>query len=107
MGQKKTRLPFDKRVKEPPGMRLTERDVEIVAACLEYRFLLRSQIEQLFFASRNPANYRLQRLFQHGFLNRIYLPTDLRYNARNTQALYCLDEKGADLLVVSHYDGDG
>lgn len=99
MSQKKTRLPFDKRVKEAPGMRLTERDVEIVAACYQYRFLLRDQIERLFFKSRNPANYRLQRLFQHGFLNRIYLPSDMRYNARNTQAMYCLDEKGAELLA--------
>ena len=96
---KNQRLPFDKRVKTPPAMRLMARDIEVIEAVYEYRFLLRDQIERLFFKGRNMANYRLQRLYQHGFLNRIYIPEDIRYNARNTQAMYCLDEAGADLLA--------
>lgn len=94
------RRPFNQRIKNPPRLWLTPRDREVVKAVHEYRFLLRDQVQKLFFPSRNTANARLLRLFQHGMLQRIFIPEDERRNARNTQAAYIMDQEGAQLLGV-------
>ena len=98
--KKKQRLPFAHRVDKPPSMYLTERDIAVIKAVYEYRFLQREQIQQLFFPSVNTANYRLQRLFQHRYLQRIFAPDHYIRNARNSQAIYCLDEAGATLVAT-------
>jgi hypothetical protein len=91
------RLPRHERVDNPPRMRLTERDVKTVLAVYDYRVLRREQIQQLFFPSKNTANDRLNRLYQHGFLERRWLPVE--YGQGMGQALYLLAERGADLVV--------
>ena len=95
---------------------LGDRDFEIVRAVYEYRFLLRDQIQALFFDTwtkkikgevvilpvKNPkdvANRRLERLMTHGYLHRYTVTDDPRLNARNTQGTYSLARKGALLLV--------
>ncbi|MHB1356213.1 MAG: replication-relaxation family protein [Anaerolineae bacterium] len=78
-------------------MRLTERDTQVVLAVYEYRTLRREQIEKLFFPSRNTANERLQRLYQHGFLDRRWSPVE--FGQGTSQAIYLLAEKGADLVA--------
>jgi len=93
----KTVLPRHKRVDDPPRMRLTERDTQVVLAVYEYRALRREQIERLFFPSRNTANERLQRLYQHGFLERRWAPVE--FGQGTSQAIYLLAEKGADLVA--------
>jgi hypothetical protein len=80
-----------------PRMRLTERDTQVVLAVHEYRTLRREQIEKLFFPSRNTANERLQRLYQHGFLDRRWSPVE--FGQGTSQAIYLLAEKGADLVA--------
>ena len=90
-------LPRHKRVDDPPRMRLTERDTRVVLAVYDYRALRREQIEKLFFPSRNTANERLQRLYQHGFLERRWSPVE--YGQGTSQAIYLLAEKGADLVA--------
>ena len=91
MGQKY--LPRNKRVEEPPRMRLTSRDIQVVLAVYEYRVLRRDQVQQLFFPSKNTANERLKRLYQHGFLERRWLPVE--YGHGTSQPIYLVAERGA------------
>jgi DNA-binding PadR family transcriptional regulator len=93
----KERLPRHKRVENPPRIKLTERDVQVILAVYEYRLLRREQIERLFFPSPNTANERLKRLYQHGFLERRWLPVE--YGQGTGQAIYLLTERGADLVA--------
>jgi hypothetical protein len=93
------RLPRHRRVTNPPRMRLTARDMAVILAVRDYRVLRRDQIQRLLFPSQNTTNYRLQRLFQHGFLERRWRP--IEYGQNPGQAIYLLGKKGADLLAKS------
>ena len=90
-------LPRHKRCPHPPTLRLTARDIQVVLAVHEYRVLRRDQIQRLHFPSRNTANERLKRLYQHRFLARRWLPVE--YGQGAGQAIYLLDERGADLAA--------
>lgn len=90
-----TRTPRNKRVKGYTRMVLTERDREIIRAVHENRFLRRDQIERLFFSTTAAANARLLLLFQHHFLDRLYLPVAVG----SSQAVYALDREGARLIA--------
>jgi DNA-binding PadR family transcriptional regulator len=78
-------------------MRLTRRDRQVLGAVADYRILRREQIQQLFFPSRNTANERLKRLYQHGFLDRHWLPVVLGQGMG--QAMYTLTEQGRQLVA--------
>ena len=78
-------------------MRLTARDVLLLSLIWQYRVLRRDQIVSLLFPSKNTANERLKRLYQHRFLQRRWLPVE--YGRGMSQALYLLDSRGADLLA--------
>lgn len=70
---------------------LTDRDMAIIAAVAEYRLLSREQIQRLLgFGTVTRANFRLQKLFHHGYLIRHFLPT----LKGSSQALYMLDRLG-------------
>jgi len=97
MTVEKTSLPRHKRVENPPRIQLTERDVRVILAVHEYRALERDQIERLFFPSKNTANDRLSRLYQHRFLERRWLP--VAYGEGMGQAIYLLAERGADVVA--------
>lgn len=91
-----TRLPRNKRVEEPPPMRLTKRDIAIIKAVYDYRVLRGDQIQALFFGSQSTASYRLSRLYQYGFLERHFLPT--LGGLANSPTLYTLDKAGMGIL---------
>ncbi len=93
--KKKTRLPRHRRVADPPPMKLTARDKEVVRAVYEYRFLRQDQIQALFFPSRWAAQYRLVRLYQHGYLDRVF--TAVQFG--RGKLVYCLAERGANLVA--------
>jgi hypothetical protein len=95
--KKGTILPRHRRAQQPPRMQLTQRDAGVVLAVHDYRTLRRDQIESLFFPSPNTANERLKRLYQHRFLDRRWLPVE--YGQGMSQAIYLLDERGADLVA--------
>ena len=78
-------------------MRLTPRDVEVLLAVHAYRVLRRDQLQTLLFPSKNRANERLMRLYQHGFLARRWLPVE--YGQGMGQALYLLERRGADVVA--------
>lgn len=84
----------DQRVKHPRPMRLTDRDKAIIHAVYQYRVLQQNQIEQLFFRWKSAAQRVLFRLYQHGFLDRRFLPT--LYGSSPT--MYVLDKRGVELL---------
>jgi DNA-binding HxlR family transcriptional regulator len=96
----KTRLPIHRRVADPPPMQLTRRDRQVIHTVYKHRFLRRDQIQTLLFPSQNTANRRLQHLFQHGFLKR-HLPP-VRLGEGRQQAIYALDERGADLIAAEN-----
>lgn len=84
-----------KRVSNPPRMYLTERDRKIILAVYEHRLLRRDQIERLFFTQTSSCNQRLMRLYQHGYLERIFKPVSFG----SSQAVYALDKNGADSVA--------
>jgi len=97
VAKKRRILPRHRRVKHPPRMRLTERDIQMVLAVHEHRTLRADQVQRLFFPSRNTANERLKRLYQHRFLQRRWLPVE--YGRGMGQAIYLLGRRGADLVA--------
>lgn len=94
-----TRTPRNRRIKGYPRMVLTERDRAIIRAVHENRFLRRDQIERLFFFTTAAANARLLSLYQHHFLDRLYLPVAVG----SSQAVYALDREGARLIAHSEH----
>lgn len=88
------RLSRQRRSSQAPTMRLMERDIEILKAVFAYRIMRQDQIQQLFFSSRSTAQYRLVRLYQHGFLQRHFLPVYAGWSP----TLYTLDKRGIALL---------
>jgi hypothetical protein len=56
------------------GIRLTERDEELVVDLYLHRAMSRLQIQNLYFNSLSRVNMRLRQLYDHGYLMRHYLP---------------------------------
>ena len=78
----------DKRSTTPTPMRLTERDKAIIHAVHTYRVLRQEQVERLFFGSQSTAQRVLQRLYQHGFLERKFFPLNaVRMYVRSRQEI--------------------
>lgn len=90
------RLPRHKRTKDFQRMVLQPRDVAIILSVYENRFLRRDQVEKLFFSTTSACNQRLQKLYQHKFLDRIYQPVDFG----SSQAVYALDSVGAEVVAA-------
>ena len=94
-----TRLPRYRRASHPPRMQITARDIRIVRAVYEMRFLTREQVQKLEF-SPSTASFckrRLTLLYHHGFLDRKFIPAVGSFGS--TRAIYCLDRKGAELIA--------
>ncbi len=77
-------------------MRLTERDKRVIKAVNDYRLIRQDQIQRLEFPSRNTAQQRLRKLWEHGFLRRRFLP--VRGGIQTSPILYEIDQRGAELL---------
>lgn len=75
-------------------MRLTDRDKQIVEAVHLYRVLRQDQIQALFFGSRSAAQRVMVRLYDHGFLERCFIPV----LSGRSPTFYVLDRRGAELL---------
>lgn len=90
------KMPRNWRADNPPPMRLMERDIEILKAVHEFRIVRGDQLQALYFGSQSTASYRLSRLYQHGFLDRHFLPT--LGGLASSPALYTLGRRGADVL---------
>jgi hypothetical protein len=79
-------------------MALTERDRAIIRAVNDCRALTQEQIQALFFQSRSTAQFRLQRLYQHEFLERQFLSV-VSGGPASSPAIYTLGKRGVKVLV--------
>lgn len=83
-------------LKNKKPMVLQLRDVVIMTFVAEFRLLSREQLQRLLdFPCVTRINIRLKKLYDHGYLSRLYLPTV----TGNPQALYFLGLKG--IVAVS------
>jgi hypothetical protein len=93
------RLPRYRRASSPPRMQLTARDVRILNAVCDMRFLTRDQVQELLF-SPSTASYckrRLALLYHNAYLDRIYVPSLNTFGT--TKAIYTLASKGASIVA--------
>jgi len=90
---------FKRRPDQIGGMRLQERDIQIMRLVYEFRFLDSDQIKAVIDGSNQVILRRLQRLFHHGFLDRPRAQQAL-YPVNGPQKMvYALGDRGADLLA--------
>jgi hypothetical protein len=85
-----------KRLTDPPRMRLTVRDKQVVKAVNDFRVMRQDQVRRLLFPSKNTAQVRLWLLWQHGYLKREFLP--VIGGIQTSPILYVLDKRGVQLL---------
>lgn len=76
-------------------MILQDRDVEILKALHEYRFLTTTQVADLFFCSKSKALRRLRQLYDNGLVARIFRPVVVG----SAEIIYCLDSYGVSVLT--------
>lgn len=90
------RLPRYKRVKNPPPMRLTDRDKRILEAIHAYDGMLGfSQIQRLFFGGKSQTEHRLKLLYQNRYVNR----PNREERRQVPEMIYWLDKKGARIVA--------
>lgn len=77
------------------GVRLNERDTELLAALYLHHAMTREQVQELHFGSVRRCNARLRQLFDHGFVSRYYLPA-APYGA---QAVYSIGRNAASTVA--------
>jgi len=96
------RLPKTRRAKNPPRFIITERDISLVRAVLEYRFVYTKHMLWLQppNTSRQNIQTRLRLLYHHGYVERVRLE-ELR-GAENL--VYSLTEKGAVVYRLTPFD---
>lgn len=82
------------------SLRLSDRDLDVLDALADYRFLSIPQLAVLFFPSRGSAERRLRELYQAGLSARVFLPA--RPYDRVTHTIYALSGRGAQILAPRH-----
>lgn len=81
-------------------LRYTERDLDVLDALGDYRFLSIPQLQALHFPTNGTAETRLRRLHEHELVVRLYMPA--RPYDRRVHTIYGLSAKGAKLLRTRH-----
>lgn len=99
MAKKRKHPKYYRDSKNPPPLRLQERDIQILKTVYDYRFLQTDHIQALLPGSREGIRRRLQKLYHNGYLERFFLPLPL--GVGSSKAIYTLDKKGAQLLIKS------
>jgi len=93
---KKTRRARDRRHPQSGGIQLTERDRNILWAVADYRLLTAQQLQTLFFPSLHQTYARLVKLYDHGYLERVFLGQQA--DKMNQPILYALGKAGKQVL---------
>lgn len=83
-----------------PPVRVTDRDLDVLDALGEHRFLGLAQLAALHFPTPGAAEARLRRLHAHGLVARVFMP--VRPYDRHAHSIYGLAAKGARLLAPRH-----
>jgi hypothetical protein len=90
------KLPRYGRVANPPSMRFTERDKQILEAVHAYDGMLGfSQLRRIFFTGESQTKLRLKLLYQNKYLNR---PNE-EQRRRLPEMIYWLDKRGAEIVA--------
>lgn len=84
------------RPKNPEPIALTSRDKLVVKTINDSRLMRQDQVQRLLFPSKNTAQVRLRKLWEHGFLRRQFLP--VLGGIQNSPVLYEIDSRGVELL---------
>ena len=93
------RRPRFRRASEPPAFRLTEDDVAIVRLLARHRFLRSTHIASLVGRSLDRTNYRLNRLFHAGYIDRPRAQLHYYPTTGSAPIAYALADRGARLLI--------
>lgn len=81
--------------KPTAGLRLEERDEQLLGDLYLHRFMARGQLEALYFTSTVRCNARLRQLFDYGLVRRYYLPSA----PYGTQAIYSIGKRAVPLVA--------
>ena len=84
------------RPRNPGAMRLLERDQLVIQAVNDFRVMRQDQIQRLLFPSKNTAQDRLRKLWEHAYLKRAWLPSI--GGILTSPILYLVDRRGVELL---------
>lgn len=85
----------DQRATAPYRIRLGDNDRAIIRLVHEYRLLSQGQIQRLLGRSRSTVQRLLRRLYDHRYLERVFLPVQ---TFGSSSPYYILDRQGAELL---------
>jgi hypothetical protein len=85
----------DRRVQRPARMVLGDNDRRIITYLSDYRILTQRQLERLLGRSRPTVQRLLRRLYDHRYLNRVFLPVGAH---GSSPCLYILDRNSLPLL---------
>jgi hypothetical protein len=83
----------------PPPFRITERDIAILRAISQFRFLSSHQVERIAGGSERGVRNRLRNLFAHGYLDRPHHQRAELAAFLNPPLVYGLGKHGARLLA--------
>ncbi len=96
MGKTQKRQSRHKRSSKPNQIILQKRDIEILKAVFDYRYLTRSQIQILFkISSVTRINIRLRKLYDNKFLDRYYKPVLLG----SSEAIYTIGLNACSIIA--------
>jgi hypothetical protein len=83
----------------PISMRLTKRDTEIITRCFEDKILSSSNLQHLFFGTKQRCNRRLLKLYSMHYLDRHYFALPRPYCGA-TEARYSLGKQSVDVVAL-------
>lgn len=89
---------FERRPDLVGGIRIQERDLEIIRLLYDYRFLNSHQLTKLIDGSYQTICRRLRKLYHHGYIDRPKSQLYLGWH-KPRSLVYALGDRGADLLV--------
>lgn len=84
-----------RRQRNPPRIQVGDNDRRIVRYVHDYRMLSQKQLERLLDRSRSTVQRLLRRLYDHRFLDRVFVPVN---TLGSSPSLYVLDREGVMLL---------
>lgn len=97
---KATRRSFSKFIRHPEQypMRLQRRDMEVLYLIYDYRFIQSDQIVRLISGSRRKLLERLQKLFHHGYVERL-ADRRIRTRSGSDRMVYTITNRAAELIT--------
>src|SRR6202161_1794841 len=96
--ERSSRLPRFRRASDPPALRLTDDDAEIIRQVARHRLIRSTHIAALVGRSLDRTHDRLQRLFHAGYVDRPRAQLDRFPTSGSAHYIYALADRGVRLL---------